>query len=281
MADRDEYHAQSLQVWRAMATGWEARRDWVAQHSSPVSDWIVGRVDPQPGQVVLELAAGPGDLGFRVAERVGPEGRLLSTDFAPEMVEAARRAGEARGVGNVEYRVLDAQRMDLDDDSVDAAVCRFGFMLMADPEAALRESRRVVRDGGPLAFAVWAEPEHNPWATVPAITLVQLGHVPPPEPGTPGIFALADRARIEQLVTGAGFAAPVVEEIAFSFRYADADDFWDALTSLAGPLARAINALSEDDRHATRAAVEASIEPYRQADGAYVMPAVAWGASAR
>ena len=83
------------------------------------------------------------------------------------MVDVARRNGEARGLSNVEYRVLDAERMDLDDDSVDGVVCRWGYMLMADPAAALGETRRVLRDGGPLAFAVWMTPDRNPWAAVP------------------------------------------------------------------------------------------------------------------
>lgn len=65
--------------------------------------------------------------------------------------------------------------------------------------------------------------------------------MPPPEPGAPGIFAMADPARIRELVTGAGFSEPSVEEIAFTFGYADFDDFWDALVRLAGPLAHAIN----------------------------------------
>ena len=136
------------------------------------------------------------------------------------MLDIARRQGEARHIGNVDYRVLDAENLDLADDSVDAVVCRWGYMLMADPAAALRETRRVLRDGGPLAFAVWRTPERNPWAAVPAMTLVQLGHVPPPEPGAPGIFALGEPARISELVTGAGFGEPEREEIAFEFRYA-------------------------------------------------------------
>ena len=98
---------------------------------------------------------------------------MISTDFAPEMVDVARRYGEARGLENVEYRVLDAERMDLDDDSVDGVVCRWGYMLMADPAAALKETRRVLRGGGPLAFAVWRTPDRNPWAAVPGMTLVQ------------------------------------------------------------------------------------------------------------
>ncbi len=281
MADRDAYHAQSLQIWGEMASGWEARRDWLAVHTGLVNDWIVDKIDPQPGQVVLDLAAGPGELGFRFSERVGPDGRVLLTDFAPQMVEAARRYGDARGLRNIEYRVLDAQQMDLHDDSVDAAGCRFGYMLMADPGAALKETRRVVRDGGTLAFAVWAGPERNPWASVPAMTLVQLGHVPPPEPGGPGMFALADPATIDELVIEAGFTQPLLEEIAFGFRYVDADDFWDVLMSLAGPVARTVNELPDDDRQATRAAMMANLASYKQADGSYVLPAVAWGAHTR
>jgi SAM-dependent methyltransferase len=111
---------------------------------------------------------------------------VISTDFAPEMVDVARRQSEARGLTNVEHRVLDAERMDLDDDSVDGVVCRWGYMLMADPAAALRETRRVLRDGGRLAFAVWGAPDRNPWVAVPGMTLVQRGHMPPPEPGAPG-----------------------------------------------------------------------------------------------
>lgn len=281
MIDRAAYHAQSLETWGQMAAGWAARHDWLVAATGPVNDWIVDRADPQPGQVFLDVAAGPGDLGFALAEQVGSEGRVISTDFAPEMVDLARRFGEAREMINVEYRVLNAEAMELVDDSVDGVVCRFGYMLMADPAAALSESRRVLRDGGPLTFAVWTTPDRNPWAAVPAMTLVQRGHIPPPEPGAPGIFAMGETDRINALVTAAGFNEPTVDEIAFDFRYADFDDLWDALVSLAGPLARAVNALPDDERQATREAIKANVEPYRNDDGSYCAPAVAWGVHTR
>ena len=206
---------------------------------------------------------------------------MISTDFAPEMVDVARRFGEARGLENVEYRVLDAERMDLDDDSVDGAVCRWGYMLMADPAAALKETRRVLRDGGPLAFAVWRTPDRNPWAGIPGMTLVQRGHMPAPEPGAPGIFALGEPDRIRELVTGAGFGEPELEEIAFEFRYADSDDLWDALIRLAGPLARVVKALPDDEREATREAIMENIAAYRNEDGSYTAPAATWGVLVR
>jgi ubiquinone/menaquinone biosynthesis C-methylase UbiE len=279
--DLDAYREQSLETWGQMAPGWQDRREWLMDITGRVNDWLMQKADPQPGQTILDIAAGTGDLGFHVAERVGQEGRVISTDFAPEMVDVARRFGEARGLTNVEYRVLDAESMDLDDDSVDGAVCRWGYMLMADPAAALKETRRVLRDGGPLAFAVWRTPDRNPWAAVPGMTLVQRGHMPAPEPGAPGIFALGEPDRIRELVTAAGFGEPKLEEIAFDFRYADFDDLWDALVRIAGPLARVVKALPDDERQATRAAIEENVAPYRDAEGSYTAPAATWGVLVR
>lgn len=277
----DAYREQSLVTWGEMAEGWEDRHDWLVDVAGTVNDWIAERADPQPGQVVLDIACGAGDLALGIAERVAPDGRVIATDFAPEMVDLARRLHDARGIHNVEHRVLDAERMDLDDDSVDTVVCRWGYMLMADPAAALRESRRVLRPGGPLSFSVWATPDRNPWAAVPAMTLVQRGHMPPPEPGEPGIFAMGAPERIRELVTGAGFDEPELEQIAFEFRYPDADDLWDSIVRLAGPLARVVNDLPDDEREATRAAIVGNMAPYRHDDGSYTAPAVTWGALTR
>ena len=279
--DRDAFREQSRETWGEMAPGWEARNEWMSEVAGRVNEWIVEKAGPQPGQTAIDLAAGPGDLGFRVAGLVGDGGRVLSTDFSPEMVGVARRIGDARGLTNVEYRVLDAEAMDLDDESADCAVCRWGYMLMADPGAALSETRRVLHSGGPLAFAVWAAPERNPWAALPAKVLVERGHMPPPEPGSPGIFAMADPERIRDLVTGAGFGEPELEEIGFEFRYADADDLWDTIARLAGPLARAVKSLPEEELQATRAAIEESLAPFRAEDGSYAAPALCWGALAR
>jgi SAM-dependent methyltransferase len=279
--DLNAYREQSLETWGQMASGWEDRRVWLMDITGQVIDWLVEKLDPQPGQTILDVAAGTGDLGFRVAERVGAEGHVISSDFAPEMLDVARRNGDGRGLKNVDYRVLDAERMGLDDGSVDGVVCRWGYMLMADPAAALSETGRVLGDGGRLAFAVWSTPDRNPWAAVPGMTLVERGHMPPPEPGAPGIFAMGDPDRTRGLVTGAGLGEPELEEIAFEFRYADADDLWDALVRLARPLARIVNALPDEERQATRAAILENVGSFRNDDGSYSAPASSWGVLAR
>src|SRR5918996_1579938 len=239
--DLDTYRQESRETWDRLAPGWEDRRDWI-----------------------MDIT-----------------GRVISSDFSPDMVEAARRQGEARGATNVDYRVVDAESMELEDDSVDAVVCRWGYMLMASPAAALAETRRVLRAGGPVAFAVWATPDRNPWAAVPGMTLVQRGHMPPPQPGAPGLFSMGERARIRELVTEAGFGEPRTVELPMMFRWPDFDDLWDSLVRLAGPLAQAITALPKDEHEATRAAIEANTASFRVEDGTYAAHGVTWGVLAR
>jgi ubiquinone/menaquinone biosynthesis C-methylase UbiE len=253
--DLDEYRENSLESWNRFAPNWERNRDFLRSATGPLGARLVERLDPRPGDTVLELAAGTGDTGFLVAERVGDDGRLISTDFAPAMVEVARSGGEERGLGNVEHRVLDAEKIDLADASVDGALCRFGYMLMADPAAALAETRRVLRDGGRVSFAVWAAPDRNPWAAIPGLTMVELGHLPPPEPDAPGIFAMGDPDRIRSLVTGAGFEEPEIEEVPVHWGYDEVEAYWTRTLELAAPIADAFGGLADADREQVKATV--------------------------
>src|SRR5205085_4019762 len=165
------------QDWDSQANKWYERRESFFAATRPIHEWIVKHLEPRPGQRVLEIAAGPGDTGFLVAPLLG-NGRLVSTDLSPSMVDAARKRGAELGITNVDYKVLDAQAMDFSDSSFDAVICRWGFMLMPDPAAALRESWRVLVPGGRLVFAVFTGPDKNPFASIPARILTEMGHLP-------------------------------------------------------------------------------------------------------
>jgi SAM-dependent methyltransferase len=257
-----------------MAKSWGEERRWVWEVSHVVGEWMVEALDPKPGETILELAAGAGDTGFAAAAALGDEGKLISTDFAPKMVEAAREASEELGLRNVEHRVLDAQDMDLEDSSVDGVLCRWGYMLMADPQSALHETRRVLRDGGRLALSVWGPPEANPWASIPGRLLLEQTGAPPPGPTAPGIFAMADPERTRSLLGGAGFEVKRMENVAMTWRHQDVDAYWNYLTGFAGALALGIEALSDEARNAYRARIETAVEPYKS-NGGYDLPAVA------
>lgn len=280
-SDPDAHRAQNVETWRRMAPGWERRVDWLRTFAGPVNEWIVERAQPGSGQTILDLASGPGELGFLAAERVGAEGRVICADIAPEMLDAARRLGESRGVSNVEYRLMDAEDMTLEGDSVDVVLCRWAYMLMTDPSRAMAETRRVLRDGGALCLAVFGAPERNPWLTVAGGVLVERGHMPPPRAGVPGIFALADPQEIRRLVGAAGFEEPDVEEIPFEFGFSSFDDYWDVINHVAGVIAEVLARLPEHEQEEVRSAVEERIAAYRSDDGSYVLPALSLGALAR
>jgi ubiquinone/menaquinone biosynthesis C-methylase UbiE len=262
-----DYRTESYANWQRVAESWERRREQMWLASEAVSRNLVERLQLRPGQTVLELAAGPGQTGLLAADAVGPEGRLISTDFAPAMVDAARRLSGELGVLNVEHRVMDAEAIDLPDESVDAVLCRWGFMLFPDPVRAFAETRRVLRPGGRLAFAVWAPPDTNPWASVVGRTIVAHGLVPPPEPDAPGMFRLADPERIEAVVRAAGFDTVGIEDVPVVFPYDSFEDYWTTTLELGAGIANALAPLPDEEREQIRAAVERAAEPYRTADG--------------
>lgn len=275
----DELRTMNYEVSEAIAPTWERRRAFIEDVSASVREWMVRELAPQPGDTVLELAAGVGDTGFEVAPVVGEGGRLISTDFSPKMVEAARRRGEELGIENVEYRVADAEDLELETDSVDGALCRFGYMLMADPTAALSETRRVLRDGGRLTLAVWGPPEQNPFFALIAMNLVQRGHLPPPDPDAPGLFSLASEERLRELLQTAGFGDARAENLPVRFRFADVGEYLTITADTAGPLAIALRQLPEEERAEIKAALEQAFAPFA-ADGGYELPGVALGAVA-
>ena len=276
---RVDYRSASFEIWQAMAAGWDRDRSWMWDVSRAVSEEMLNALGPEPGQTILELAAGTGETGFAAARAIEPGGRLICTDFAPEMVAAARRESERLGLANVEHRVMDAERMDLDDDSVDGVLCRWGYMLMADPVTALRQTRRVLRDGGRLSLSVWGPAERNPWASLPAKALMEHTGAPPANPNDPGIFAMADPERVRSLVRDTGFAEPRLNEVEVCWRFETFDAYWRYVTELAGGIAVVLQALPDTDRAAVRQSVERATGDYR-VDGALELPGVTLNASA-
>jgi SAM-dependent methyltransferase len=271
----DAFRGASYEIAEAIAPTWERRRADIEETATPVREWMLRELAPHAGDTLLELAAGTGDTGFEALALVGEHGRLISTDFSPSMLAAARRRGAELGVRNVEYRVMDAERIELDADSVDGVLCRFGYMLMADPAAALTETRRVLRPGGRLTLTVWGAPERNPFFGIIATSLVQRGHVPPPEPPpAPGIFSMASAERTAALLTAAGFADVRTEEVSGRFVLPSVDEYLGVIADTAGPIALALRQLSEADHATVKADIKDAFVRFGGEDG-YELPCVA------
>ena len=258
--------------WAGVALGWERYADEFHLRTMPVSMSMVDAIAPQPGQTILELAAGIGDTGFLAAELIEPGGTLITSDFAPEMLTAAQRRAAALGLRNVRFRQIDPTRpIDLAAGSIDGVLCRWGYMLMDDPEAAVRETRRVLRPGGRLALAAWTHADENRWSSLPVALLIERGIVEPPEPG-PDQFAWARRGVIAEHLEGAGFVEYEIDALEFTMSYESVGEWWETTRAM-GRIAR--DARIEDEAEWLAALAGAAAE-WTAADGSLALPARTW-----
>jgi SAM-dependent methyltransferase len=145
-------------------------------------------------------------------------------------------------------------------------------MLIVDPEAAAHEIRRVLRPGGRAALAVWDVPERNPWATVPAKVMIERGHAAPPEPGAPGMFALAPEENLRGLLETSGFADVVVRPQRLVRRYSDPADYVEEHLRISPAHSEVHRRLPEQERAAVRDAITESLRPYTVDDGSVELP---------
>jgi SAM-dependent methyltransferase len=278
--DANAHRDASLQNWEDAATGWVRSQGLLREFGAPVSYWMIDAVAPQPGQRVLELAAGLGETGLLAAELVAPVGGAIISDQAEAMLAGARKRAAQLGLSNVEFQVINAEWIDLPVASVDAVLCRWGYMLMADPAAALGETRRVLRSGGRVALAVWDSIEHNPWAQLPGLELRERGLAPPPEPGTPGPFALGHAEGVYELLQEAGFAEINVESLELHRRHTSFDAFWETTLDLSRVTHDAVLSRPQPEIEEIEQAVKKRFESYEAADGSLDIPARTLVASA-
>jgi SAM-dependent methyltransferase len=275
-----DYREESLQRWQGVSSGWAAMRERFQRVAMPVSRWMVEAIHPQPGHRVLELAAGLGDTGLLAAELVAPGGSVLITDGTEGMVAAATERAQEVGATNVELRTMQAEWIDLPAASVDGVLCRFGYMLLLDPEAALRETRRVLKPGGRVALAVWGEMDRNPWFEVVRAALLARELLPPPPPDAPGPMALSEPGALQELLETAGFDEIEVEPLELAFEPASVDEWWEYVTQTSPGVGEAVRGLAPADHYELRDLVDAGYAPYVRDDGSLKLPALALVAAA-
>lgn len=198
----------------------------------------------------------------------------MTTDVAPEMLEAARRRAEELGL-DVELRVEDAAALSFPDASVDGVLCRWGLMLVPDLSAATSEIARVLRPGGRAAVAVWADPEQNEWMTAAGRSALELGLLERPHPDAPGPFRLSAPGRLAGALEGAGLDAAAVEDVSIAWRSRSFDEWWRVAVDTSRMVSKLLERLSREEAMAVREGAERRLSRYVREDGVLEVPGLA------
>jgi SAM-dependent methyltransferase len=255
-------NAEQVAYWNGPAgERWSREQAVLDRAFEALSRRLLGRAALRPGERVLDVGCGCGTSTLAAADAVGPTGAVLGIDVSAPMLARARERSSARP--RVAYRECDASTEALEP-TFDVVLSRFGVMFFRDPVAAFTNLRGALRPGGRLAFICWRPVAENEWARVPREAALQ--HVtpePPQGPEEPGPFSFGDRARVERILTGAGFTSvecvPVDEKVLVS------DEGLDGAVEFAisaGPTARLLREVSDDVKNRVRAALATALRPY-------------------
>ncbi|MEK1933258.1 MAG: class I SAM-dependent methyltransferase [Pararhizobium sp.] len=218
---------------------------------------------PAMGERVLDVGCGAGASSLDLAGHVGAGGHVLGVDISEPLIDRARALAPQDTPAL--FQVADASGAEFPEGTFDILFSRFGVMFFDDPTAAFAHMRRALKPGARVAFVCWRSMAENDWVRLPmgAIKSI-LPPMTPPHPEAPGAFSFGDKARVERVLTAAGFTdvaiAPFDASIPFGkgeTRDAALDDAV-AMTLEVGPLARALADQADDIRVRASAAVRAA-----------------------
>lgn len=250
----DQIRDQQRETWDRFSAGWKKWDAMVLGWLAPFGDAMIRHARLREDSHVLDIAAGTGEPGLTAASLV-PRGRVTVTDLAERMLAVTAENAARRGLRNVETRVCDAGALPFADASVDAVLCRFGFMFFPDPTVAAREFARVAKPGATICAAVWSEPAKNPWATTIMGTIARHVEMPAPPPGSPGLFRCAPPGYMSKVFAEAGLRDITEEEVAADLVHETPQQYWEFMNDIAAPVVAGLAKAGETAQERIRAEV--------------------------
>ena len=264
-------NAEQAKFWNAAPGGqWARHQSDLDALFQGVSELLLARAAPRPGERVLDIGCGAGASSFLFADATAPDGEVLGVDISAPLVARAEARRRRIRTDRVRFVVADAAEHPFEAGRHDLAVSRFGMMFFADPAAAIRNVAGGLRSGGRLVLAAWDGAERNPFFAVPRrIASDGLGVAPPPPDDAPGPMAFRDIGRVVGLMRDAGLRGARGEAVAVELRHPDGLDGLMRVVADIGPLARALREAqaSEADRAAILDDVASAFRRFEGADG--------------
>jgi SAM-dependent methyltransferase len=243
------HNERSAAVW---SSGGEAY-DAVSRQIATALEHCVARLDPKPGETILDLATGTGWTSRLIARRGA---NVIGADIASDLLAAATERARKEGL-KIEYRIGDAENLPFADQTFDGVTSTFGVMFASRPEAAAGELARVCKRGGRIVLATWL-----PDSSVFKMFQVMRPFMPaPPSPPPPSPFEWGNRDRVRALLSR-DFDLRFEEGVATYFDR-DGAAAWDAFVTGYGPTKALAKGLDENRRLELKQAFIASCDAYR------------------
>jgi len=265
--DPGAYKNTTREQWQAAAEPWYRWGDTLEAWLGEATETMLDLARLSTGDRVLDVAAGAGGQTLAAARRVGPAGSVLATDISENILAFAEVRAQEAGLGNVATRVMDGERLDVEEGFFDAAVSRVGFIYFPDQRAAFTGLNRALRRGGRLAGVVYSTPEANGFFSLPVSIIRRRAQLPPPLPGQPGPFSFGAPGAIEDAYRRTGFTDIEVRRISAPLRLASAAECVRFERESFGALHQMMGGLSEPEREETWGEIEQELSRFETADG--------------
>jgi SAM-dependent methyltransferase len=265
--DAAKYKNAQREQWNKDGAAWRRWNPTLDRWYGDVTRQMLDLARIQPGQRILDIAAGAGEPAVSAAERVGPSGYVLATDISEGIVKLALQVASERGLRQVETRAMDGEKLDLPDASFDAVLCRLGLMYMPHPVTALREWRRALKSGGRVAAVVFSTPDRNSWGAVPASIIRRRAQLPPPVPGQPGPFSLGGPGVLAGIFNQAGFANPEIRTVPVPHRITGAAEYVQVAREAFGAFNAMMAHLPPQERESVWNEIEGAMRSFESPGG--------------
>ncbi len=270
--DAERYKTGQIRQWDAAAAGWRKWWQSFEQGAQVLSDRLVELAEIKSGHRVLDVATGIGEPAVTAARRVGAEGRVVATDQSPQMLAIARERAAELGLQNIEYRETDAEGLSLPEGTFNAVLCRWGLMLLPNLTGSLRQIWRLLIQGGYLSAAVWDVAAKVPVLSLPMNVARPILKIPPPPPGTPSFFGLADATALEQSFREAGFVGVRSERLTITYDLSSAEEFVQRSCDVNIVINNALAAQPVEKQTEVRQAMANAVQEYATGDGRICIP---------
>lgn len=271
-------NADQIAYWNEVAGAkWVAGQEHLDRLMTPLTEALLERAGPRPGECAMDVGCGCGDLALRLADMLGADGHVTAIDVSKPMLRHAASRFAQRSPGaraTVEWLEADAMTRAFAPQH-DLVASRFGVMFFDDRRRAFANLRAAMKSGGRFAFLTWRGRRDVEWMREPLAWVASVFETPPPSDGEIGPFGLANAEETCDILSSVGVRDVTVEPIERTLSIGlDAEEAY-ALLSQTGPAAGLFRDASSDEQERAGELLRAGIERWASS-GAVEMTGACW-----